>query len=89
MERKIGEIFECDGKKLQVIEDLLDECENCYFYEQECSDRKDERGECLLDKRMDGHTVIFKEIGDAEKRVIKLTLEKAKEFIRRVVSSGI
>ena len=38
MERKIGEVFECDGKKLRVIEDLFDSCDGCYFNGQVCQE---------------------------------------------------
>lgn len=81
MERKVGEIFECDGKKLQVIEDTLNECKNCYFYGKECSNRKDERGECLIDKRMDGQNVIFKELRDSEEKEEKAILDEAKAIV--------
>ena len=37
MERKIGEIFEVDGVKLQVVENIWDDgCNRCYFHYQ-CS----------------------------------------------------
>lgn len=29
MERKIGEVFECNGVRLKVVE--ADECDKCYF----------------------------------------------------------
>lgn len=35
MEREIGEIFEEDGKKLQVVKDNQDNgCNGCYFHYQ-------------------------------------------------------
>ena len=81
MERKIGEVFECDGKRLQVVKDLFKMCKNCYFEGDECSKRKDERGECLLDKREDGQSVIFKEIGDSEEKEEQTILDEAKAIV--------
>ena len=81
MERKVGEVFECDEKKLQVIEDPFEVCKNCYFDGNECSNRKDERSECLLEKREDGQNVIFKELGDSEEKEEKTILDEAKAIV--------
>lgn len=84
MERKIGEIFECDGIKLRVEKERAG-CVGCYFRlnnKMWCLRQKALRGECAKVKR---HTegVIFVQIGDMEERAIKLTLEKAKEFYKK------
>ena len=81
MERKIGEVFECDGKRLQVAKDLFKMCKNCYFDGNECSNRKDERGECLLEKREDGQSVIFKELRDSEEKEEKTIPDGAKAIV--------
>ena len=81
MEREVGEVFECDGKKLQVIEDPFEVCQNCYFDENECLKRKDVRGECLIDKREDGQNVIFKELGNSEEKEEKTILDEAKAIV--------
>lgn len=82
MERKIGEVFECDGKRLQVAKDLYEMCKNCYFEGNECSTRKDERGECLPEKRKDRQNVFFKELGDSEEKEEKTILDEAKAIIK-------
>ena len=65
MERQIGEIFECEGKKLQVIEDSFDTCNGCYFdKEKNCRDLLDIRGKCGSFEREDKHYVSFIEFKD-------------------------
>ena len=65
MERKIGEIFEYEGKKLQVIEDSFDTCNGCYFdKEKNCRDLLDIRGKCGSFEREDKHYVSFIEFKD-------------------------
>ena len=81
MERKIGEIFECDGVKLRVEPDTC-VCRGCYFnsgFDKWCKQYKSIRGECQKSSRSD-RGVIFKKVEDMEERAIKLTLDKAKEF---------
>lgn len=84
MERKIGEVFECDGVKLRVEPDTC-MCRGCYFnrdFYKWCNLYKSVRGECQKSSRSD-RGVIFKKVGDMEERTIKLTLEKAKEFYNK------
>ena len=82
MERKIGEIFECDGKKLQVIEDPFDTCDGCYFVnETECEDRLDIRGSCSYIKRKDKHCVTFKEMKSMNEENNKSILSEAEEIV--------
>lgn len=64
MERQIGEIFELDGKTLQVIEhDVY--CDGCRFSvddDEFCiNDDFDITGYCCA-HRKDGKSVIFKEV---------------------------
>ena len=58
MERKIGEIFEFGGVKLQVVETSnIHSCNGCYFLDDEqimCEFRK-----CLGSERKDGKDVVF------------------------------
>lgn len=84
MERKIGEVFECDNIKLRV-EEYTQNCEGCYFYENNitCSHYSGDLGKCDLSGRTDRKNVIFIEVENMEERVIKLTLEKAKEFYKK------
>lgn len=84
MERKIGEVFECDGVKLRVEPDVF-MCRECYFnldFDKWCKQYKSIRGECQKSSRSD-RGVIFKKVEDMEERVIKLSFEKAKEFYRK------
>ena len=82
MERKIGEIFECDGKKLQGIEDPFDTCDGCYFVnETECDDRLDIRGFCSYIRRKDKLCVAFKEVKDMDEENNKSILSEAEEIV--------
>ena len=82
MERKIGEIFECDGKKLQVIEDPFNICDGCYFVnETDCEDRLDIRGFCSYIRREDKHCVTFKEVKDMNEENNKSILSEAEEIV--------
>ena len=82
MERKIGEIFECDGKKLQVIEDPFDICNGCYYInETDCEDRLNIRGFCSYIKRKDKHSVTFKEVKDMDEENNKSILSEAEEIV--------
>lgn len=63
MERKIGETFEFKGKTYEVIESLLNICDNCAF-SGECDATETVVGRCSCTSRLDGKNVIFKEIKD-------------------------
>lgn len=85
MERQIGEIFECDGKKLQVIEDPFNICNGCYYInETECEDRLDIRGFCSYIKRKDKHCVTFKEVKDMDEENNKSILSEAEEIVNGI-----
>lgn len=72
MERKIGEVFEYDGKKLRVIEDPFDTCDGCYFNEKDCQSDQilNIVGNCGYDLRKDKINVIFKEIKTENKSIL-------------------
>ena len=82
MERKIGEIFECDGKKLQVIEDSFDTCNGCYFdKEKNCRDLLDIRGKCGSFEREDKCYVSFIEFKDIVEENKQSILSEAEEIV--------
>lgn len=62
MIRPIGEIFEFNGVKLQVVK--CSDCEGCYFYENQidCCDESvmDITSDCSFQART--NSVIFKEV---------------------------
>lgn len=60
MERKIGEIFTCNGKIYQVVKS--DICANCAFRENDCSILRSRIGLCVSSIRFDKTNVVFKEI---------------------------
>lgn len=63
-ERKVGEIFEYQGKKLKVVETKGSICNNCYFENRECSNENISKvcGACLRETRTDNKPVIFMEV---------------------------
>ena len=82
MERKIGEIFEYEGKKLQVIEDPFDACDGCYFdKEKNCRDLLDIRGKCGSFEREDKHYVSFIEFKDIVEENKQSILSEAEEIV--------
>ena len=67
MERKIGETFEFEGKKLQVVETANNLCFDCYFFDGvNCQRTEREGGECSDSKRADYKPVIFVEVKDEQ-----------------------
>lgn len=65
MERKIGEIFELQGKWYKTIEDkknVCSECVFCYFAETICENYRDIVGHCSIGTRQDSTSVIFVEV---------------------------
>lgn len=67
MERKVGEVFDFNGVKLQV-KDTGDSCfcEGCYFHGLSClcdeTHYRQLTGECFHPYRNDGKNVIFVEV---------------------------
>ena len=75
MERKIGEIFDYQGKSLQVTKGNDGRCEDCFF-DQICSrDTYDITGLCDEDLRDDGISVYFKEMNEI------MTREEMKDLL--------
>ena len=62
-ERKIGEVFEYQGKKLKVVKTAKDLCFDCYFFDGvNCQRTEQGGGECSKLKRADYKPVIFMEV---------------------------
>ena len=67
MERKIGETFEFEGKKLKVMKDEKGSCDGCFFdNEDDCSSRNPTAGICNGYKRTDKKPIIFVEVKDEQ-----------------------
>ena len=66
MERKIGETFEFEGKKLQVKESASSGCDGCFFDEQRIQCSKYVAGYCEFEFRADKKEVIFVEATEQE-----------------------
>ena len=62
MERKIGDTFEFEGKKLQVKKNASSGCDGCFFNEQRIPCSKYVAGYCALKFRTDKKDVIFVEV---------------------------
>ena len=69
MERKIGEIFDYDGLKLEVVENDDNHCEGCYFQKWiicRFPVIADKTGACSADERDDKKEVVFQVVTDEE-----------------------
>ena len=73
MERKIGEIFTYNGKTYQILK-AIDGCKDCTFYSQACADIT-ENEHYSSSNRVDGISVIFKEINNMEIKNNQLTID--------------
>ena len=65
MERKIGEVFELQGKWYKTIEDKRNVCDECVFCDAKgsiCDTHRDIVGHCSIVSRRDNINVIFVEI---------------------------
>ena len=72
-ERKIGEVFECEGKKLKVVKAVRNMCFNCYFFDGvNCQKTVRECGHCEEGKRTDYKPVIFVEVKDEQPQELNL-----------------
>ena len=61
-ERKVGEVFEFEGKKLKVVKAEI-RCGNCFFYKNNgCTRINRTTGECKSSKRSDNESVAFVEV---------------------------
>ena len=72
MERKVGEIFTCDGKTYQVVKGIT--CVGCCILHDHCFSIRESLGPCADDNRTDKIGVIFKEIKDMEIKNNQLTI---------------
>lgn len=79
----IGEVFDFEGHKLKVEEDINDSCNGCFFdkckFHNGCN--KGVIPECTL--RVDKKSIIFKEIKDSktmEERTIKVDIDTARKW---------
>ena len=73
MERKIGEIFTCDGKTYQVVKG--DACDGCCILHDHCFSIKESLGPCVDVSRTDKTSIIFKEINNMEIKNNQLTID--------------
>ena len=74
MERKIGEVFQYEGKTYQVVESIR--CDGCAFNRSaRCSTIREPLGSCDSIRRKDRINVVFKEIKDMEIKNNQLTID--------------
>lgn len=73
MERKIGEIFTCDGKTYQVVKG--DACDGYCILHDHCFSIKESLGPCVDVSRTDKTSIIFKEINNMEIKNNQLTID--------------
>lgn len=85
MERKIGEIFTCDGKTYQVVKG--DACDGCCILHDHCFSIKESLGPCVDVSRIDKTSIIFKEINNMEIQEMIKAIKNGKK-VRRECWSG-
>ena len=73
MERKVGEIFTCDGKTYQVIK--ANACRDCAFKVRLCEAIESITGTCIPGERTDNTSVSFKLINNMEIKNNQLTID--------------
>lgn len=74
MERKIGEIFTCNGKTYQVAKGIT--CDGCTFMKEgNCYTVRELIGFCDYTNRTDKISIIFKEINNMEIKNNQLTID--------------
>lgn len=73
MERKLGEIFTCDGKTYQVLKG--DTCDDCCILHDHCFLIRESLGPCVDIARTDKTGIIFKEINNMEIKNNQLTID--------------
>lgn len=82
MERKIGEIFQYEGKTYQVVESIR--CDGCAFNKSiKCSTSSTIRGllgSCDSIKRKDSINVVFKEINNMENNQLTIDIPEGMEI---------
>lgn len=72
MERKLGEVFTCDGKTYQVVKGST--CENCDI-NGHCVSISSIVGLCFRGYRSDNTNIIFKEVNNMEIKNNQLTID--------------
>ena len=80
MERKIGETFVYEGKKLQVKESESVSCYGCFFDEQCVPLRKEVAGECQFECRTDKEEVIFVEATEQPQELTEQQTEQPQKL---------
>lgn len=69
MERKIGEVFECQGRRMKVIEKKgIDDCDACCLFTDDCKNNRSFVGECEGKKRSDNKGVVFVIVDEFEEQ---------------------
>lgn len=74
IERKIGETFDYNGRKLKVIESKSNGCDGCFFDEQHIPCSKNTLGYCGSEFRTDKKEIIFVETTEQNQMEQKLNL---------------
>ena len=79
MERKIGEVFQYEGKTYQVVESIR--CDGCAFNRSaKCSTIREPLGSCDSIRRKDRINVVFKEINNMENNQLTIDIPKGMEI---------
>ena len=79
MERKVGEVFQYEGKTYQVVESIR--CDGCAFNRSaKCSTIREPLGSCDPIRRKDRINVVFKEINNMENNQLTINIPKGMEI---------
>ena len=78
MERKIGEIFTCDGKIYQVVKGIT--CVGCCILHDHCFSIRESLGPCADANRSDKTGIIFKEINNMENNQLTINIPEGMEI---------
>jgi hypothetical protein len=64
MERKLGEVFEFEGKKLKAVKSSNGSCKKCYFNNRltACGKISENFKNCSEQYREDSKNIVFKEV---------------------------
>lgn len=62
IERKIGEVFELNGRKMKVVSQINDCAAECFLYKTGCGCGCHITGECAGQLRKDKTDVVFQEV---------------------------
>ena len=78
MERKVGEIFTCDGKIYQVVKGIT--CVGCCILHDHCFSIRESLGPCADANRSDKTGIIFKEINNMENNQLTINIPEGMEI---------